>query len=320
MARFIDTDDEIQFGPLIDLSEEEMERALASTWRKSTPVRTEQEPATSGSAASDTKAAENLLTAVERLSCQFQSHNGKLEEEIRRLSERMEGFNSRISQVEGNRAVWTEATTASVPGQTDREKKTRVEEPGDELLEALDTIDKLVGERTLQTSRKPRVRPSLYDGKGSWEDYLAQFELVAEINDWNNSEKAIHLAVSVGDKARTTLGDLSTAERKDYKALTSALSSRFGTENRSEMFRATLKTRIRKKDEPLPELAQSIKRLVRLAFPSAPANIRDTMAQDHFIDALRDSMEDPSSQKNSFGSSKRNRRFEEPNQALVPTR
>ena len=119
---------------------------------------------------------------------------------------------------------------------------------------------------------------------------------MAEINDWNNSEKAIHLAVSVGDKARTTLGDLSTAERKDYKALTSALSSRFGTENRSEMFRATLKTRIRKKDEPLPELAQSIKRLVRLAFPSAPANIRDTMAQDHFIDALRDSVEDPSSQ------------------------
>ena len=112
---------------------------------------------------------------------------------------------------------------------------------------------------------------------------------MAEINDWNNSEKAIHLAVSVGDKARTTLGDLSTAERKDYKALTSALSSRFGTENRSEMFRATLKTRTRKKDEPLPELAQSIKRLVRLAFPSAPANIRDTMAQDHFIDALRDS-------------------------------
>ena len=173
MARFIDTDDEIQFGPLIDLSEEEMERALASTWRKSTPVRTEQEPATSGSAASDTKAAENLLTAVERLSCQFQSHNGKLEEEIRRLSERMEGFNSRISQVEGNRAVWTEATTASVPGQTDREKKRRVEEPGDEVFEALDTIDKLVGERTLQTSRKPRLHPSLYDGMGSWEDYLA---------------------------------------------------------------------------------------------------------------------------------------------------
>ena len=120
----------------------------------------------------------------------------------------MEGFNSRISQVEGNRAVWTEATTASVPGQTDREKKTRVEEPGDELLEALDTIDKLVGERTLQTSRKPRVRPSLYDGKGSWEDYLAQFELVAEINDRNNSEIAIYLAVSLGDKTRTTLGDL----------------------------------------------------------------------------------------------------------------
>ena len=56
---------------------------------------------------------------------------------------------------------------------------------------------------------------------------------MAEINDWNNSEKAIHLAVSLGDKARTThvRGPLSTTERKDYEALTSALSSRFGTEN-----------------------------------------------------------------------------------------
>ena len=150
-----------------------MEQALASTWRKPTPVRTEEEPTPGGSTASDTKAAENPLTAVERLSFQFQNHTGKLDEEIRMLLERMEGFNSRISHVEGNRTVWTEATTASVLGQTDREKKTRVEEPGDEVFEALDTIDKLVGERTLQTSRKPRLRPSLYDGMGSWEDYLA---------------------------------------------------------------------------------------------------------------------------------------------------
>ena len=82
-----------------------MEQALASTWRKPTPVRTEQEPTPDGSTASHTKAAENLLTAVKRLSCQFQNHNGKLDEEIRMLLERMEDFNSRILHVEGNRTV-----------------------------------------------------------------------------------------------------------------------------------------------------------------------------------------------------------------------
>ena len=93
----------------------------------------------------------------------------------------------------------------------------------------------------------------------------------------------------LGDKARTTLGDLSAAEQKDFKALTSALSSRFGTKNRTEQFRMTLKTRSRKRDESLPELAQAIRRLTRLAYPDVPAETRGTMDQDFFGDALRDS-------------------------------
>ena len=113
--------------------------------------------------------------------------------------------------------------------------------------------------------------------------------MVAEINNWEVDEKAIHLAVSLQEKARTVLGDLNHSEMRNYKKLTSALVNRFGTENQAEMFRATLRSRHRNKDESLPELAQNIKRLTRQAYPSAPAEIRSTVAMDHFIDALNDS-------------------------------
>ena len=268
------SESEVQFGPLIDLEEEEMERALADTWRKSTPANTKTE----SGYRSATGHNEALVDAVEQLGRQFMSHSGRLTEEVTRLYERMEAFDKRIAEVEN---CPSPVTTSSTPAADVSEGRP------DEMLQALETIEKLAGQK--QTSQKPRVRPSTYDGKASWEDYLAQFELVAEINGWNNSEKAIHLAVSLGDKARTTLGDLSAAERKDFKALTSTLSSRFGTENRTELFRMTLKTRSRKRDESLPELAQAIRRLTRLAYPDVPAETRGTMAQDFFVDALRDS-------------------------------
>jgi hypothetical protein len=40
--------------------------------------------------------------------------------------------------------------------------------------------------------------------------------------------------------------------------------------------------RIRKKGETLPELAQDIKRLVRLAYPNAPVEVRDSLAYRSF--------------------------------------
>ena len=55
------------------------------------------------------------------------------------------------------------------------------------------------------------------------------------------------------------------------------------------MFRAKLQTRIRGKEETLPELAQSIKKLTRQAYPSAPSSLTSVLALEHFIDAIPDS-------------------------------
>ncbi|CAC5369318.1 unnamed protein product [Mytilus coruscus] len=64
------------------------------------------------------------------------------------------------------------------------------------------------------------------------------------------------------------------------------LKSRFGSINRSEVFRAELQTRVRLRNESLPELAQAIKKLTRRAYPGTSPIVRDTLALDYFIDAI----------------------------------
>ena len=117
---------------------------------------------------------------------------------------------------------------------------------------------------------KPLITPAPYDGKTSWDDYQVQFELIAELNGWNTSTMAIYLAASLSGCAQAVLTDLDASSRRNYKDLTAALSLRFGNGGKMEVFRSQLKSRVRGKDESLPELAQAIQRLVRQAYPEAP--------------------------------------------------
>ncbi|KAJ8035954.1 hypothetical protein HOLleu_19791 [Holothuria leucospilota] len=72
------------------------------------------------------------------------------------------------------------------------------------------------------------IRPGLYDGKTSWEDYLAQFEMVAELHRWSGGVKAMCLAASLRGDAQAILADLAAEKRRNYTDLVDALSSRFG--------------------------------------------------------------------------------------------
>lgn len=78
-------------------------------------------------------------------------------------------------------------------------------------------------------------------------------------------------------------------ERRDYNHLVKALTTRFGSQGRAEIYRAQLQTRIRNKDETISELAQSIKKLTRRAYPDAPSSLTKILSLYHFIDAIPDS-------------------------------
>ena len=82
------------------------------------------------------------------------------------------------------------------------------------------------------------------------------------------------------------LSNMSQSDREDYAKLVMALTSRFGITHQSDLARAKLKTRIKKREESLPELAESVECLTRKAYPNASNDLQDILARDHFIDAL----------------------------------
>ena len=98
----------------------------------------------------------------------------------------------------------------------------------------------------------------------------------------------VYLEVSLNGHAQAVLSDLDEQRRRDFTSLVAALSSQFGTEHQTELYQTQLKTLLRKKEQTLPELAQTMRRLTRQTYPEATEAIRETLARDHFIDALPD--------------------------------
>ena len=139
-----------------------------------------------------------------------------------------------------------------------------------------------------QTRQTVRAKPDTYDGRSSWTDFITQFEIVCRLNNWSSEIKALQLAACLRGSARSVLTDLRPHQLDDYYELKFVLQTRFEPKNQTEMYRAELNSRYRKRDESLPELAQDIKRLARLAYPTAPCEVRDTLAYKCFRDALHD--------------------------------
>ena len=131
-----------------------------------------------------------------------------------------------------------------------------------------------------------KIKPPNYDGRFSFKDFLVQFELVAQLAGWHPSVMALELAGSLRGTAIAVLSDLQPSERTHYPTLVRALMDRFEPENQKQLYKAQLKSRYRRMDESIPELAQEINRLVRGAYVELPPDLRDGMAKDAFIDAL----------------------------------
>lgn len=136
--------------------------------------------------------------------------------------------------------------------------------------------------------RAHQKKPANFDGTSSFQDYLVQFNMVGDLNRWDEEMKAMELATSLRGAAQTVLSDLRPEQRRDYHQLVCALTARFEPTNQTELYRAQIKSRLRRKSESVQELANDIKRLVRRAYPQATNDLRDQIARDSFIDSLNE--------------------------------
>ena len=129
-------------------------------------------------------------------------------------------------------------------------------------------------------------KPARFDGSIPWDTYQLQFEAVAQMNHWGEQDKAAHLTISIRVPATGVLTSLPPEHHHDYQALTAALEIWFGAKHQVELNQMKLRTRTHKRGEGLPELAEDIERLTRLAYPDAPASMIEALARDQFLDAL----------------------------------
>lgn len=127
-----------------------------------------------------------------------------------------------------------------------------------------------------------------YDDKVSWNAFQAQFETAAKRQSWNDEEKAYQLVISLKGAAVKVLEYLTAAQMQSYACIVRALQRRFGRRQQPEVYRAQLKARTRRRDEPLPQLAQNIEVLVRGAYPMITEETIDMLAKDSFVNALND--------------------------------
>lgn len=132
------------------------------------------------------------------------------------------------------------------------------------------------------------MKPQTYSGEDDFEDFLTQFEITSEINKWSYNEKSLYLANSLTGGARSLLTEMNERERRDFSGLVEKLKARYGHEHKAEVFRAQLKTRIRQRNESVPELAHAIRKMTRQAYPSASTDVIEALSLDNFIDALND--------------------------------
>ena len=90
------------------------------------------------------------------------------------------------------------------------------------------------------------------------------------------------------DSALEVFSHLPDADRADYRRLVASLEGRFGVTQQEPWFRSQLRRRTRGVGETLPSLARDVERLVAMAYPTAVQELRDSLACDHFVDALND--------------------------------
>ena len=135
------------------------------------------------------------------------------------------------------------------------------------------------------TSHGVTMKPATYDGTSAWADYKAHFEACASLNRWSDDKKGLYLSVSLRGQAQGVFGNLA-GNTTDYKKLVCALEDRFAPPNQTELYRVQLRDRQQRATETMAELGQDVRRLTNLAYPSAPNDVRETLAKEQFVDSL----------------------------------
>jgi len=129
------------------------------------------------------------------------------------------------------------------------------------------------------------MKPEKFDGKGSFETFLYQFENCTKYNRWDADDQVAHLRWSLSGAAAQLLWG---TEDLTYGSLIEKLRSRYGGKGMEEKFQNELRCRRRARGESIREVAQDVQRLMALAYPGEKSSLSEHIARDAFLSSLDD--------------------------------
>ncbi|GBM98105.1 hypothetical protein AVEN_43227-1 [Araneus ventricosus] len=138
------------------------------------------------------------------------------------------------------------------------------------------------------TYSRPTVKSLTFDGQTSWTVFKTQFDVVSSANGWNNFVKASQLVTSLRGSAAEVLQGIPSDKLTDLTTIENALEARFGDSHLTQFYRTELKTRRQKPGESLQVLAADVERLMSLAYAECPMDVRESLAVQFFVYAIRD--------------------------------
>ncbi|GBO13195.1 hypothetical protein AVEN_47863-1 [Araneus ventricosus] len=134
---------------------------------------------------------------------------------------------------------------------------------------------------------RPTVKPLTFDGLTSWTVFKTQFD-VSSTNRWTDFLKASQLVASLRGSVAEVLQGIPADKLTDLTTIEKALESRFGGSHLPQFYRTELKTRRQKSQESLQVMAADVERLMNLAYAECPLDVRESLAAQYFVDAIRD--------------------------------
>ncbi|GBN70184.1 Retrovirus-related Pol polyprotein from transposon 297 [Araneus ventricosus] len=229
------------------------------------------------------KGQEEMKNGQEEMKNQLQGVKGKIEEvrnEVQRKIEEIEGKVQRqIEEVEDKVQVKMEEVEEKV--------QVRIGDLEKRLSELEDRPINFPANPDLTYSR-PTVKSLTFDVQTSWTVFETQFHVVSSANGWNNCVKASQLVASLRGSAAEGLQGIPSDKLTDLMTIDNALEARFGDSHLTQFYRTELKTRRQKPGESLQVLAADVERLMSLAYAECPQDVRDSLAAQYFVDAIRD--------------------------------
>ncbi|GBO37400.1 hypothetical protein AVEN_161382-1 [Araneus ventricosus] len=219
---------------------------------------------------------EEMRTHVES---QVKGIKDHVDECIGRMEEEVQDVKGKIEEVQGEVHMKIEEVKSEV-----QEKMSDLER----RLSDLETRPNNVPANPELMYSRPTVKPLTFDGLTSWTVFKTQFNVVSSTNGWTDFVKASLLVASLRGSAAEVLQGIPADKLTDLTTVEKALESRFGDSHLTQFYRTELKTRRQKPEESLQVLAADVERLMSLAYAECPPDVRESLAAQYFIDAIRD--------------------------------